>query len=238
MSAMQVEGACYYSLLKSMLDRPKSILELEMRLPVTVGGNPRLPGCVYLVAGADDAHEFCVVCLRIVTPVERKRTMSSGAMKPVLLFTLVLLFPSSPVSSQTIAENQRAHVKNIETDTVEVSVGPSEPPLQMSLQKLMDLFKAPGFSIAVIDDYQIVWAKAYGVTDAGSRNPVTSTTLFQAGSISKPVAATGALWLVEQGKLSLDENVNEKLKAWKVPENEFTATQKVTLRRLMSHTVT
>jgi len=59
--------------------------------------------------------------------------------------------------------------------------------------------------------------------------------LFQAGSISKPVAATGALYLVEHGKLALDEDVNRKLVSWKVPENEFTKDQKVTLRRLMSH---
>ena len=42
---------------------------------------------------------------------------------------------------------------------------------------------------------------------------------------------TGALYLVEQGKLSLDANINDYLKTWKVPDNEFTATQKVTLRR-------
>jgi CubicO group peptidase (beta-lactamase class C family) len=162
--------------------------------------------------------------------------MSASAIKRVLISTLALLFPASLVSAQTISENQRAHVKNIETDTVEISVDPGKPPMQMSLQQLMDDFKVPGFSIAVIDDYKIAWAKAYGVTDVGSQNPVTSTTLFQAGSISKPVAATGTLWLVAQGKLSLDQNVNEKLKTWKVPENEFTTTQKVTLRRLMSHT--
>ena len=74
------------------------------------------------------------------------------------------------------------------------------------------------------------------MTDAGSNKPVTTRTLFQAGSISKPVAATGTLYLVEKGKLSLDEDVNQELKTWKVPENEFTKTQKVTLRRLMSHT--
>ena len=162
--------------------------------------------------------------------------MSSDVIKPVLLFTLTLLFAGLPASSQTIAEHQRAHVKNIENDTVEVSMSASEPAQQMSLQELLDVYKVPGFSIAVIDDYKIVWAKAYGVTDVGSHNPVTTTTLFQAGSVSKPVAAVGTLWLVEHGKLSLDQNVNEKLKTWKVPENEFTTTQKVTLRRLMSHT--
>jgi CubicO group peptidase (beta-lactamase class C family) len=61
-------------------------------------------------------------------------------------------------------------------------------------------------------------------------------TLFQAGSISKPVAAVGALSLVEKGQLALDESVNQKLKSWKVPENEFTKTEKVSLRRIMSHT--
>jgi len=65
---------------------------------------------------------------------------------------------------------------------------------------------------------------------------VTAKTLFQAASISKPVTAMGMLALVQQGKLSLDEDVNAKLKTWKIPENEFTTEQKVTLRRLASHT--
>jgi CubicO group peptidase (beta-lactamase class C family) len=115
-------------------------------------------------------------------------------------------------------------------------MGDKEPPLRMNLSQLMEAYKVPGLSIAVIDDFKISWAKAYGVIGAGSQTPVKTATLFQAGSISKPVAATAALALVQEGKLSLDEDVNEKLKTWKVPENEFTKDQKVTLRRLMSHT--
>lgn len=99
----------------------------------------------------------------------------------------------------------------------------------------MDTYKIPGLSVAVVDNYKIVWAKGFGVTEYGGSTPVTARTLFQAGSISKPVAAVGAMWLVEHGKLSLDEDVNKKLKTWKIPENEFTKDQKVTLRRLMSH---
>ena len=82
----------------------------------------------------------------------------------------------------------------------------------------MDTFKIPGMSIAVIDDYKIAWARGFGVTEPGGSIPVTPRTLFQAGSISKPVAAAGALWLVEHGKLFLDEDVNKKLKTWKVPK--------------------
>lgn len=111
----------------------------------------------------------------------------------------------------------------------------NQPPLEITLKQLMDIYKLPGLSVAVIDNYKIVWAKGFGVTEIGGSKPVTTKTLFQAGSISKTVAATGAMWLVENGKLSLDENVNAKLKSWQVPENEFTKDQKVTLRRLVSH---
>jgi CubicO group peptidase (beta-lactamase class C family) len=92
-----------------------------------------------------------------------------------------------------------------------------------------------GLSLAVIKDGRIAVARAYGVTDDSSRAPVTTATLFQAGSISKPVSALGALHLVEAGTLRLDDDVNATLKSWKVPENRFTATEKVTLRRLLSH---
>lgn len=163
--------------------------------------------------------------------------MSSPKVRNSILSLSAILFClASQASAQTKSSDQQEHIQRIEAKAVDLSLNPKEPPLQLSLQKLMELYKIPGFSIAVIDDYKIVWAKAYGVTDAGSTSPVTTQTLFQAGSISKPVAATGALYLVEKGKLSLDEPVNEKLKIWKVPDNEFTATQKVTLRRLMSHT--
>jgi CubicO group peptidase (beta-lactamase class C family)/putative intracellular protease/amidase len=100
----------------------------------------------------------------------------------------------------------------------------------------MEQYNVPGLSVAVIDDFRVAWARGYGVTEAGGAVPVTPRTLFQAGSVSKPVAAVGALALVGQGKLRLDEDVNARLRTWKVPENAFTRDQKVTLRRLLSHT--
>ncbi|HLW54623.1 MAG TPA: serine hydrolase [Candidatus Angelobacter sp.] len=123
-----------------------------------------------------------------------------------------------------------------ETVVVSVKYAPNQPPITLTLRQFMKKYNIPGLSVAVIDNYKIAWAKGFGMTAPGGTDPVTPATLFQAGSISKPVAATGALWLVEQGKLALDEEVNQKLTTWKVPENEFTQTEKVTLRRLMSHT--
>jgi CubicO group peptidase (beta-lactamase class C family) len=110
---------------------------------------------------------------------------------------------------------------------------PTRDDLDTFIQEQMSQNQINGLSIAVIQNGKID-ARAYGVIATGGA-AVTTTTLFQAGSISKPVAALGALRLVEQGRLSLDEDVNAKLKSWKVPENEFTKTEKVTLRRLLSH---
>jgi CubicO group peptidase (beta-lactamase class C family) len=93
-----------------------------------------------------------------------------------------------------------------------------------------------GLSLAIVHNGRIAEARAYGTTTRNGKTPVTPATLFQAGSISKPVSALGALTLVEAGRLSLDEDVNGKLKSWRVPDNEFTTRERVTLRRLLTHT--
>ncbi|KQS33944.1 serine hydrolase [Dyadobacter sp. Leaf189] len=108
--------------------------------------------------------------------------------------------------------------------------------LDIFIESIMKKRQVPGLSLAVIQDGKIVKAKGYGFTDKTGKVPVTESTLFLAGSISKSVSAAGALFLVEKGKLSLDEDVNNKLKTWKVPENEFLEDKKVTLRGLLSHT--
>ncbi len=116
-----------------------------------------------------------------------------------------------------------------------LEIGSQEAPLRVTLAQLMSVYKDPGFSIAVISHDHLAWAQGFGVTAMEGATAVTPSTLFQAASISKPLTAAGALWLVQHGRLSLDENVNDKLTSWQVPANEFTATQKVTLRRILSH---
>jgi len=108
---------------------------------------------------------------------------------------------------------------------------------KMNILDRMDHYNVPGVSIAVVDKGKIAWAKTYGnkSIETSSRNLDTNT-MFQAGSISKAVTAFGALILVQEGKVSLDKDINSYLKRWKVPENSFTSQEKVTLRRLLSHT--
>jgi len=106
----------------------------------------------------------------------------------------------------------------------------------LTLAQLMERFRVPGVGIAVIKDFEIHWAKGYGIADVTSGAPVTAETMFQAASISKPTAAMGVMRLVQDGKLSLDTDINTYLKSWKLPAGEHTRLRPVTLRSLLSHT--
>jgi CubicO group peptidase (beta-lactamase class C family) len=113
------------------------------------------------------------------------------------------------------------------------------PPVRWSLAERLAHYRVPGVSVAVIADGRVAWARGVGVRTAGatgSADSVTPVTLFQAASISKPVTATAALRLVDRGALTLDADVNRALITWKVPASPLTATQRVTVRRVLSHT--
>ena len=90
-----------------------------------------------------------------------------------------------------------------------------------------------GATVAVVKDGQLFYAKGYGYADVGSRKPVDAErTLFRIGSTSKLFTWTAVMQLVEQGKLSLDTNVNRYLD-FKIPD---TYPQPITLRHIMTHT--
>jgi len=110
------------------------------------------------------------------------------------------------------------------------------PDTAYDLTDRMKRYHVPGVSIAVIDGWRIVMAKGYGVTQFGGTTTVDTAILFQAGSISKPVFASGVMRLVQDGKLALDQDANQRLTSWRLPDSRFTEREKVTLRRLLSHT--
>ena len=134
----------------------------------------------------------------------------------VLLFALFL-----PIGAARAAEPGA-----IERDLVVTVQGEER---HVGLDEALELLTVPSASIALIDEGRIAFARAYGKN-------ATPDTLYQAASLSKFVAAIGAMRLVENGTLNLDEDVNETLTAWKVPGNAFDVTHKVTLRGLLSMT--
>jgi CubicO group peptidase (beta-lactamase class C family) len=111
-----------------------------------------------------------------------------------------------------------------------------EEPQRFTLPDRLAHYNVPGVSVAVMDGGEIAWAQGWGVADLETGAPVTPETLFQAASISKPVAALAAMALVEEGTLDLDGPVNGHLTNWRLPENGFTADSAVTLRGILTHT--
>ena len=103
------------------------------------------------------------------------------------------------------------------------------------LEDRMEHYNVPGLCVAVVNGYELEWVRSYGIIKAGSDEPVTEETYFQAASTSKLVTAAIALGFVEKGMLDLDKDVNRYLKSWKVPETECTGEQKITLRLLLTH---
>ncbi len=97
----------------------------------------------------------------------------------------------------------------------------------------MQRYNVPGVSIAVIKNYNVDWAKGYGIMEVGTNKPVSTKSLFQAASCSKPLAVVIVMKLVETGKLNLDEDVNKYLKIWKIPYDSVNT--KITLRQLITH---
>jgi CubicO group peptidase (beta-lactamase class C family) len=126
-----------------------------------------------------------------------------------------------------------AHIERDLQPAVQVQ---GRPVARHTVIEEMAAHHVPSVSIAVVDHGRVVWAKAYGLADVASGRRATTRTLFQAGSISKPVAATGAMALAQAHKLDLDAPANGQLTSWNIPDNAFTKDHPVTPRQLWTHT--
>lgn len=145
-----------------------------------------------------------------------------------------LCFSIWPPATGQGTRSQR-HQRNVEAGLLPAVIVNGDVGSGHPISQEMNRLHVPGVSITVIHEGKIEWSKGYGVAEVNGA-PVVPETLFQAGSVSKPVAALCIMSLAQQGTLSLDEDVNRILTTWKLPENNFTRLRPVTPRYLLSHT--
>ena len=150
-----------------------------------------------------------------------------------IVTTLTLLPFAFPISSAAQARPAADYITQIEA----AQSSPGDNGLgELTITELMERFNVPGVSVAVIHDFKIHWAKGYGIADIETGAPVDTETMFQAASISKPVAAMGVLRAVQDGLFTLDDDINDILQSWTLDGENMTNDRPVTPRTLTSHT--
>jgi CubicO group peptidase (beta-lactamase class C family) len=163
--------------------------------------------------------------------LNRFRIRNCNIILQLVLSAALLLFSGcDPVKTLT-----DKRIKAVENGLLKAVVFEGENPERMKLAERMTYYKVPGVSIAVIDNYQIEWAKGYREAGTDIAKEVTPATIFQAAELSQAVAAAGVITLLKQSGLDLDAPVNEHLRTWKLPESSLTREKKISVRHILSH---
>ena len=135
--------------------------------------------------------------------------------------------------AEALPKSVRGRIQRVENNLI-----PYNPIYGFKGWTLLDRMKhyqVPGATIAVIHKYKIDWIKSYGMADVNKEAPVDNDTVFSCGSISKFANAMLVMKLVQDGKLTLDKPINDQIKDYKLPLNEFTRQTQPTLRMLLTH---
>lgn len=153
-------------------------------------------------------------------------------MKKFYILILYCCFIYSACSQQKYSAEVEEQIKKVENNVCGRVIIEGE---SQNILDRMAFYKVKGLSIAVVNNYKIVWAKGYGWADESEKRPVTTETLFEPGSISKSLNAVTVLKLVQDKKLDLYTDINTYLKSWKFPYDSVSKNKKITLAHLLSH---
>jgi len=151
-----------------------------------------------------------------------------------LFALLFMLAGSSSLFAQKYNDTVEKQIKLVENSLCSEIQVEGEP--NWTLKERMKFYHVNGVSIAVIKDYKIQWARGFGWADSAEQRPVTTATLFQAGSMSKSLNGVGLLKLAQEGKLNIEDDINKYLTTWKFPYDSISHGKKITTSNLLSHT--
>ncbi len=160
--------------------------------------------------------------------------ISAAKMILTAVLSCSFLFAFTQSKMESYSAEVEARIKEVENNLgswVELAGVP-----KWTLAERMKFYHCNGVSIAVIKDYKIQWARGFGFADSADVRPVTTSTLFLAGSNSKSLNAVGLLKLAQDGKVDLYTDINQYLKTWKFPYDSLSKGKKITIANLLSHT--
>jgi len=80
---------------------------------------------------------------------------------------------------------------------------------EIQLEEMRQALMIPGMSAAIVQDQELVWAKGFGYADLENQIEATPDTPYHLASVTKPIAATIIMQLVEEGLLDLDDPVEK-----------------------------
>jgi CubicO group peptidase (beta-lactamase class C family) len=148
-----------------------------------------------------------------------------------LLALLLILAPSNPAQAQQSLADRIRQVENSLSGNII-----AEGDQAWSIQQRMQLYNIPAVTIAVVKDYKIDWAKAYGYADVNEQRLADTDTRFQAASISKSLNAMALLRLAQEKKIDMVADINNYLSSWKFPYDSISNNKKISVANLLSHT--
>lgn len=162
-------------------------------------------------------------------------------MKPItksllLFFLLIILLGSQRLFAQAPEYSREVQDRITKVEQSLAGALVVEGHALWSLKNRMKYHNVPAVSIAVVKDFKIDWAKAYGYADLGEKRAANPATRFQAASISKSINAMALLKLVQDKQIDLHADVNQSLTSWKFPYDSLSKGKKISLANLLNHT--
>ncbi len=136
------------------------------------------------------------------------------------------MIPITVSRAATVSERADAAISSLKAENGDVR----------SVPQAMKDSGLPGLSVAVIENYEVLWSRSWGVRAVAGEDLIEEETVFNLASISKPITAVLVAVLAEKGLIELDVPVAGYLKRWKLPNSEFTNQVDITLAHLLSHT--
>src|SRR6185437_9279862 len=150
-------------------------------------------------------------------------------MKSLFIFLSFLVGYNS--IAQTYSPEVETKIKQVEENLFRYFKIEGKP--NPTIKQKMASNKIVGLSIAVVSNYKIEWAKAYGWADSSEKRPVTINTIFEPGSISKSLNSVGILKLAQDKQIDLYADINNYLTSWKFPYDTTSKGKKITIANLL-----